>query len=103
MAGIKSGKASRKKAGRSAEWKWWHRNEERSGTGENENRRRLDQMEEVIQSMIALMLEQGKLSTPRHERTLEEIRELTNLQKERHIDVMALFQSQRNLRGAEPS
>ena len=74
---------------------------ERNGTNENDNRRRLDQMEDVIQSMITLTLEQGKLSTLRHEQTLEEIRELINLQKEQRIDIMALFQIQK--KGAEPS
>ncbi len=76
---------------------------ERNGTSENENRRRLDQMEDIIQSMITLTLEQGKLSTLRHEQTLEEIRELINLQKEQRIDIMALFHSQKQFRGAEPA
>jgi hypothetical protein len=76
---------------------------ERNGTSENENRKRLDQMEDVIQSMITLTLEQGKLSTLRHQETMEEIRELLNLQKEQRIDIMALFQAQKNLRGADPA
>jgi hypothetical protein len=76
---------------------------ERNGTSENDNRRRLDQMEDVIQSMITLTLEQGKLSTLRHDQTLEEIRELINLQKEQRIDIMALFHSQKNLRGTGPA
>jgi hypothetical protein len=34
---------------------------------------------------------------------MEEIRELLNLQKEQRIDIMALFQAQKNLRGADPA
>jgi phage/plasmid primase-like uncharacterized protein len=76
------------------------------GTSENENRRRLDQIEDVIQSMITLTLEQGKMYDRQHEQTLAEIREqraeiqdLIALQKEHRIDIMALFQSQKNLKG----
>jgi hypothetical protein len=65
---------------------------ERHGTSENDNRRRLDQMEDLIQSMITLILEQGKLYDRQHAQTMEEIRELLNLQKEQRIDIMALFQ-----------
>jgi hypothetical protein len=65
---------------------------ERHGTSENDNRRRLDQMEDLIQSMITLILEQGKLYDRQHAQTMEEIRKLLNLQKEHPIDIMALFQ-----------
>jgi hypothetical protein len=75
------------------------------GTNENENRKRLDHMEDVIQSMITLTLEQGKMYDKQHEQTMAEIREqraeiqdLITLQKEHRIDIMALFQSQKNLR-----
>jgi hypothetical protein len=75
---------------------------ERNGTNENENRRRLDQMEDVIQNMITLTLEQGKMYDRQHEQTMAEIREqraeiqdLIMLQKEHRIDIMALFQAQK--------
>jgi hypothetical protein len=97
------------------------------GTNENKNRQRLDQMEDVIQSMITLVLEQGKLSDKQHEQTMAEIRAqraehrqehaaflktlreqhavfseevqgLITLQKEHRIDIMALFEGQKNLR-----
>jgi hypothetical protein len=62
-------------------------------------------MEDVIQSMITLTLEQGKMYDKQHEQTMAEIREqraeiqdLITLQKEHRIDIMALFQSQKNLR-----
>ena len=51
------------------------------GMHEGENRRRLDQMEDVTQSVITLTLELGKLSTLRHEETMTEIRELITQQK----------------------
>jgi hypothetical protein len=58
-------------------------NELNGGAGENENRRRLDQMSDVIQSMIALTLEQGKMgdqrhkeSTLRHEQAMAELAEI---------------------------
>jgi replicative DNA helicase len=70
------------------------------GTGENENRRRLDQMNDVIQNIIALTLEQGKMNDRRHEQTMEELRELMFLQKEQRIDIMALFQGNKGLREA---
>lgn len=79
--------------------------DQNGGTNENENRKRLDHMEDVIQSMITLTLEQGKMYDKRHEQTMAEIREqraeiqdLITLQKEHRIDIMALFQSQKNLR-----
>ena len=103
--------------------------ERNGGTGENENRLRLDRMNDVIQSMIALTLEKGKLSDQRHKevmaeiaqkgaemralnyaflRTLreqhavftEEVRDLIALQKEQRIDIMALFAGNRELREA---
>jgi len=68
------------------------------GTSENENRQRLDQMQNVVQSMITLAHEHGKL----HEQILAEIREqrgeiqdLIALQKEHRIDIMALFELQK--------
>ncbi len=74
------------------------------GTGENENRLRLDRMNDVIQSMITLTLEQGKLYDRQHEQTMAEIREqraeiqdLIMLQKEHRIDIMALFEGQKSL------
>jgi hypothetical protein len=70
--------------------------------GEGDNRRRLDQMEDVIQSMIALVLEQGKLYDRQHQQAMEEIsevrgsiRELLELQKEHRVDIMALFQTRK--------
>ena len=75
---------------------------EHNGTSEDEDRRRLDQMEDGIQSMITLTLEQGKMYDRRHEQTMAEIREqraeiqeLIVLQKEHRIDIMALFQSRK--------
>lgn len=62
------------------------------GTGENENRLRLDRMNDVIQSMIALTLEQGKMNDRRHEQVMEEIQDLITLQREHRIDIMALFE-----------
>ena len=44
------------------------------GTGENENRLRLDRMNDVIQSMIALTLEQGKMYDRQHEQVMAEIK-----------------------------
>jgi hypothetical protein len=83
---------------------------ERNITNENENRRRLDQMEDVIQSMITLTLEQGKMYDRQHEQMMTEIREqraeiqdLIVLQKEHRIDIMALFQGQKNLKDSKPS
>jgi hypothetical protein len=113
------------------------------GTGENENRLRLDRMNVVIQSMITLTLDQGKMYdrqhaqtmteikaqrhefTLQHERTMaemaeirahdtafvktlreqhtvftEEVRDLITLQKERRIDIMALFAANKQLREA---
>ena len=72
--------------------------ERNGGTGENENQRRLDQMADVIQSMITLTLEQGKMNTLRHEQIMEEIRDLITLQKEQRIDIMALFEGNKTLR-----
>jgi len=72
------------------------------GTGENENSKRLDRMEDVIQRMIALVLEQAKMSDRRHEQAMAEIREqraeiqdLVALQREHRVDIMALFQAQK--------
>jgi hypothetical protein len=72
--------------------------ERNGGTNESENRRRLDQIEDVIQSMITLVLEQGKVYDRQHEHAIAEIREqraeiqdLIALQKEHPIDIMALF------------
>jgi hypothetical protein len=81
--------------------------ERNGGMGENENRQRLDQMNDVIQSMITLVLEQGKMFDRRHEQTMAEIKEqraeiqdLITLQKEQRIDIMALFEGNKNLRTA---
>jgi hypothetical protein len=81
--------------------------ERNGGTGENENRQRLDQMSDVIQGMITLVLEQGKMFDHRHEQTMAEIKEqraeiqdLITLQKEQRIDIMALFEGNKNLRAA---
>jgi hypothetical protein len=43
------------------------------GTGEGESRRRMDEMRDVIQSLIALTHEQGKVSAQRHEETMAEM------------------------------
>ena len=43
------------------------------GTGENENRLRLDRMNDVIQSMITLTLEQGKMYDRQHQQVMAEI------------------------------
>ncbi len=48
---------------------------ERSSASEDENRRRLDQMEDVIQSMITLTLEQSKMYDRQREQMIAEIRE----------------------------
>ncbi len=76
----------------------------------NDRRRRLDQMQSLVQSMITLVLEQGKMYDRQHEHVMAEIREqraeiqdLILLQREHRIDVMALFQAQKNLKGAEPA
>ena len=45
------------------------------GTGENENRLRLDRMNDVIQSMIALTLEQGKMYDRQHGQVMTEIKD----------------------------
>ncbi len=71
---------------------------ETNGGRENQNSRRLDQMQDVIQSMIALALEESKLSKLRHTQVMEEIQELIILQKEHRIDIMALFEANKNLR-----
>jgi hypothetical protein len=75
-------------------------------SGENQNARRLDQMENVIQSMITLALEQGKMYDKMHEQHMAEIREqraeiqdLIVLQKEHRIDIMALFELQKKRPG----
>jgi hypothetical protein len=88
------------------------------GSSENENRLRLDRMNDVIQSMITLTLEQGKMSEQRHKETMsemaafvktlreqhavftDEIRDLITLQKEQRIDIMVLFAGNRQLREA---
>jgi translation elongation factor EF-Tu-like GTPase len=99
------------------------------GTGENENRLRLDRMNDVIQGMIALTLEQGKMYDRQHEQVMteikaqraenaerhaqfmktlreqhavftEEVRDLIELQKEQRIDIMALFAGAKQLREA---
>jgi len=99
--------------------------ERNGGTGENENRLRRDRMNDVIQSMIALTLEQGKLSDQRHKEVMaeiaqqralnnaflktlreqhavfsEEVGDLIALQKEQRIDIMALFAGNKELREA---
>ena len=74
--------------------------ERNGGTGENENRLRLDQMNDVIQSMITLTLEQSKMNTLRHEQIMEEIRDLFTLQKEQRVDILALFEGNKGLREA---
>lgn len=77
------------------------------GTGENEDRLRLDRMNDVIQSMITLVLEQGKMYDRQHEQVMAEIREqrgeiqdLITLQKEHRIDIMALFEGHKEFRAA---
>ncbi len=57
--------------------------------------------------MIALTLEQGKMNDRRHEQVMAEIHErraeiqdLLALQKEQRVDIMALFQGNKNLREA---
>lgn len=99
------------------------------GTGENENRLRLDRMNDVIQSMITLTLEQGKMYDRQHEQVMAEtkaqraenaerhaqfvntlreqhavftaqVRDLIILQKEQRIDIMALFAGNKQLREA---
>jgi len=45
------------------------------GTNDSENQRRLDQIEDVIQSMITLVLEQGKAYDRQHEHAMAAIRE----------------------------
>lgn len=83
--------------------------EANGSTGETQNNRRLDKMQDVIQSMITLVHEESKLSTQRHTETIrviheahalfmEEVRELIILQKEHRIDIMALFHSQKNVK-----
>lgn len=75
---------------------------ERNGQSNNDNRHRLDQIQNLIQSMITSAQEQGKMYDRQHEQMMAEIREqraeiqdLIVLQKEHRIDIMALFQSQR--------
>ena len=99
------------------------------GTGEGESRRRMDEMRDVIQSLIALTHEQGKVSAQRHEEAMaemgkqlaetgrqhatfvkilreqhivftEEVQDLITLQKEHRIDIMALFEANKGLREA---
>jgi len=62
-------------------------------------------MRDVINSMLDLTQKQSEAWTKRHNEimteihaTHEEIRDLIILQKEHRIDIMALFQSQKNLR-----
>jgi hypothetical protein len=55
-------------------------------------------MEDVIQSMITLVLEQSKLSGKQHEEAMEELREMRELQREQRVDIMALFDGNRELR-----
>jgi hypothetical protein len=76
-----------------------------NGGSENENQRRLDDMNDVIQSMITLTLEQGKIYDRLHEQAMAEIREqraeiqeLITLQREHRIDIMALFEGNKTLR-----
>jgi hypothetical protein len=78
-----------------------------NGGSENENRLRLDRMNDVIQSMITLALEQGKMYDRQHEQVMAEIREqraeiqdLITLQKEQRIDILALFEGNKEFRAA---
>jgi replicative DNA helicase len=71
---------------------------ERNGGQENQNSRRLDQMQDVIQSMITLVHEQSKAWSQAHQEVMAEIRELITLQKEHRIDIMALFQANKEFR-----
>lgn len=52
----------------------------------------MDRMEAFLQSMVTAMQEYFRLSTIQHEQTADEIRDLIVLQKEHRIDIMALFQ-----------
>jgi len=83
--------------------------ESNGSSGENQNSRRLDEMQAVIQSMIHLVHEQMKASTQQTQEVLhvvreshlmfmEEVRELITLQKEQRIDIAALFQAQKNVK-----
>jgi hypothetical protein len=67
------------------------------GTGENENRLRLDRMNDVIQSMIALTLERGKMNDREHQQVMAEItaqaQEFT-LQHERAMAELAEIRAQ---------
>jgi hypothetical protein len=75
------------------------------GAGENESGQRLDRMNAVIQSRITLVVEQGKMYDRRYEQTMTElakqhaeIQDLITLQKEYRVDIMALFEGNKNLR-----
>jgi hypothetical protein len=99
------------------------------GTGETENRLRLDRMNDVIQSMITLTLDQGKMYDRQHQQVMteiqaqraetrkqfglfrktlheqhavftDEVRYLVTLQKEQRIDIMVLFAGNKELREA---
>ena len=66
-------------------------------------------MQDVIQSMITLTLEQGKMydrqhaqaieeMNRQHAHAMEELREMREMHKEHRIDIMALFQVNKELR-----
>jgi hypothetical protein len=76
-----------------------------NGGSDNANLRRLDRMEDVIQSMITLVQTQSRMVQDQaavwdrqHLQIMEEIRELISLQKEQRIDIMALFVGNKELR-----
>jgi replicative DNA helicase len=71
--------------------------------------RRMDQINDFLQSMVAAMQEYHRLNTIQHEQIMteihtdhahfmEEMRELRDLQKEQRIDIMALFQLSKETR-----
>jgi hypothetical protein len=53
---------------------WRPMSDPNGGSGENENRLRLDRMNDVIQSMIALTLEQGKMYDRQHQPVMTEMK-----------------------------
>lgn len=77
-------------------------------TGEGYTRnfdRRLDRMNDFLQSLTDSMLLQHRLATERHELVMEEIAaqrgeisELLALQREHRIDIMALFELSKRAR-----
>lgn len=67
--------------------------------------RRLDRINDTIVSLVSsltqmreFMQESHKLATARHDQTMEEIRELITLQREHRIDIMALFEVNKQTR-----